>query len=133
MGIIQINILILSFSLSVHTELNIEEGMKIRDIYGNDKDINGNDHDLTPHHVHVMLGVGWASYLGSWIINIAYYKFHPSAVEFQLSRSKLKLFMFGIDVFSSGKKDQPEFEKAEEAKEKRSLKGQDKHQNSYCI
>ena len=108
MGIIQINILILSFSLSVHTELNIEEGMKIRDIYGNDKDINGNDHDLTPHHVHVMLAVGWASYLGSWIINIAYYKFHPSAVEFQLSRSKSKLFMFGIDVFSSGKKDQPD-------------------------
>ena len=103
MGIIQINILILSFSLSVHTELNIEEGMKIRDIYGNDKDINGNEHDLTPHHVHVMLGVGWASYLGSWIINIAYYKFHPSAVVFELYLSdKRKLFIFGTDVFSAG-------------------------------
>ena len=62
--------------------------MKIKDIYGNDKDIYGNDHYLTPHHVRVMLGVGWACFLGSWLINIAYYKFHPSAVEFELSRSE---------------------------------------------
>ena len=60
--------------------------MKIKDIYGNDKDIYGNYHNLTPHHVRVMLGVGWACFLGSWLINIAYYKFHPSAVEmFSLS------------------------------------------------
>ena len=68
-------------------------------------DISGNDHDLSPHHVRVMLAVGWACFLGSWLVNIAYYKFHPSAVEFELSASKWKLFMFAQDVFASGKKD----------------------------
>ena len=69
------------------------------------KDIDGIDHDLTPHHVHVMLGVGWACFLGSWLINIAYYMFHPSAVEMDpRSDDKKKLFMFGEDVFSSEKK-----------------------------
>ena len=29
--------------------MNIEEEMKIKDFYGNDKDIYGIDHDLTPH------------------------------------------------------------------------------------
>ena len=70
-------------------------------------DIYGNDYDLKPYHVHVMLGVGWACFLGSWLINIAYYKVHPSAVEvFSLSvfSDKKKLFMFGRDVFLSGKK-----------------------------
>ena len=68
------------------------------------KDIYGNAHDLTPLNVHVMLGVGWACFLGSWLINIAYYKFHPSAVEvFDLSEKK-KLFVFGKDVFSGTNK-----------------------------
>ena len=84
------------FSLSVHTGLNIREGMTI-------KDIHGNAHDLTQHHVRFMLAVGWACFLGSWLINIAYYKFHPSAVDvFDLSEKK-KLFVFGKDVLSSGK------------------------------
>ena len=72
------------------------------------KDIYGNDHNLKPHHVRVMLGVGWACFLGSWLINIAYYKFHPSAVEFKLSRSKWKLLMFGTNFFSSGEKEKAE-------------------------
>ena len=84
------------FSLSIHTGLNIGEIIQITDIYGN-------AHDLTPHHVRVMLGVGWACFLSSWLINIAYYKFHPSAVVFSLS-DKRKLFMFGRDVFPSEKK-----------------------------
>ena len=66
------------------------------------KDIYGNAHDLTPLNVHVMLGVGWASFLGSWLINIVYYKFHPSAVEMDpRSDEKKTLFVFGRDVFSS--------------------------------
>ena len=70
--------------------------VKIKDIYGND-----HDHDLTPHHVRVMLGVGWACFLGSWLINIAYYKFHPSAVEMFSLSDKRNL----RNVFSSGKKE----------------------------
>ena len=71
------------------------------------KDIYGNAHDLTPHHVRVMLGVGWACFLGSWLINIAYYKFHPSAVDVFSFSDKKKLYVFGTDVFSSTTKEQP--------------------------
>ena len=70
------------------------------------KDIYGNAHDLTPHHVRVMLGVGWACFLGSWLINIAYYMFHPSAVEFWPLSGKRKLYVFGRDFLSSGNKEQ---------------------------
>ena len=88
------------FSLSVLTELNLREGMKIIDTYGN-------DHPLTPHQVRVMLAVGWACFLGSWLVNVAYYKFHPSAVDMTSLFGKKKLYVFGRDVFSSGTKDQP--------------------------
>ena len=71
------------------------------------KDIHGNDHDLTQHQVRVMLAVGWACFLGSWLVNIAYYKFHPSAVEVFSLSDKRKLYVFGTDVFSSGNKAQP--------------------------
>ena len=65
------------------------------------KDTYGNDHDLKPHNIIVMMAVGWACFLGSWLINIAYYKFHPSAVDvFDLSEKK-KLYVFGKDVLSS--------------------------------
>ena len=90
-------------SLSIHTGLNIREGMTI-------KDIHGNDHDLTQHQVRVMLAVGWACFLGSWLVNIAYYKFHPSAVEvFDLSDKK-KLYVFGRDVFSSESREDVDIE-----------------------
>ena len=86
--------------MSIQTGLNIREGMTI-------KDIDGIDHDLTPHHVHVMLGVGWACFLGSWLINIAYYKVHPSAVDVFSFSNKRKLYVFGRDVFSSKTKEPP--------------------------
>ena len=88
------------FSLSIHTILNIGEKIKMKDIYGN-------DHDLTSHHVRVMLAVGWACFLGSWLINIAYYKFHPSGVEvFSLSAlsDKKKLYILGKDRLASPKR-----------------------------
>ena len=85
------------FSLSIDTELNIREEMIIKDIYGN-------DHELTQHHVRVMVGVGWACFLGSWIINIAYYKFHPSSVDLFSFSEKKKLYVFGKDVFSLSQK-----------------------------
>ena len=64
------------------------------------KDIYGNDHDLTQHNVRVMVGVGWACFLGSWIFNIAYYKFHPSSVDLFSFSEKKKFYVFGTDVFS---------------------------------
>ena len=62
------------FSLTVSTVLNVSEVTIIKDVYGN-------DHPLTRRNVNIMLGVGWACFVLSWLINIAYYKFHPSSVE----------------------------------------------------
>ena len=83
-------------SLSIDTGLNIKEEMSIKDIYGS-------PHDFTKHHLDVMIGVGWACFLGSWIVNILYYKFHPSAVEMSSLSSfsdKKLLYVFGSNVFS---------------------------------
>ena len=68
-------------------------------------DISGNDHPLRRPHVIVMLAVGWACFLGSWLVNIAYYKVHPSAVDVFSLSDKWKLYVFGTDVFFSRKKD----------------------------
>ena len=67
--------------------------MKIIDTYGN-------DHPLTPHQVRVMLAVGWACFLGSWLVNIAYYKFHPSSVDVFSPQDKMELYVLGENVFS---------------------------------
>ena len=79
--------------MSVLTELNLREGMRIIDIYGN-------DHPLTPHQVRVMLAVGWACFLGSWLVNVAYYKFHPSSVDVFSLHDKKELYVLGENVFS---------------------------------
>ena len=81
------------YSLTIDTGLKIKDKMIIKDVYGN-------PHDFTKQQMDVMIGIGWACFLGSWIVNIAYYKFHPSSVEmFEFSDKKM-LFLFGRDVFS---------------------------------
>ena len=60
------------------------------------KDLYGNEHDLSKHSVGVMIGAGWAFFIISWIINVGYYKFHPSSVEvFSFSDKKI-LYVFGV-------------------------------------
>ena len=66
--------------------------------------VQGKEHDLSQLQVIIMLAVGWACFLGSWLTNIAYYSFHPSAVEIFSLSEKMKLFMIGRDVCSLGKK-----------------------------
>ena len=67
----------------------MRERMTIKDLYGN-------EHDLSKHSVGVMIGAGWAFFIISWIINVGYYKFHPSSVEvFSLSDKKI-LYVFGV-------------------------------------
>lgn len=70
------------FSLTIHAAQNMTEGMKI-------KDVDGQKQDFPKITVYFMIGVGWACFVGSWLINIAYYKFHPSSVD-----------VFSLDVFS---------------------------------
>ena len=81
------------YSLTIDTGLKIKDKMIIKDVYGN-------PHDFTKQQMDVMIGIGWACFLGSWIVNIAYYKFHPSAVEMFSFSDKKILWVFGRDVFS---------------------------------
>ena len=68
--------------MTIHATQNIKEGMTITDV-------NGQKQDFPQNTVNVMIGVSWACFIGSWLINIAYYKFHPSSVD-----------VFSLDVFS---------------------------------
>ena len=54
-------------------------------------DVNGFEHEITRHHINMMMVVGWISFFLAWILNIVYYALHPSAVDFNLSRLKKKL------------------------------------------
>ena len=79
--------------MTIDIQLNIIGGIIIKDVYGN-------PHDLSKHHLDVMIGVGWACFILSWMVNIAYYNFHPSAVEMFSFSDKKILWVFGRDVFS---------------------------------
>ena len=76
-----------SFSLSVSTALNFSHTMEI-------KDVNGRPHPLTQYQVQMILVIGWVCFFISWICNIIYYKVHPSGVDFNLGRSRARLFIY---------------------------------------
>ena len=63
-------------------------------------DVNGNPHRLTPQQVITMIIVGWAAFLLAGMMNIAYYKVHPSSVDFSPSRLWKKIFihLFGKKI-----------------------------------
>ena len=74
--------------MTISTAVNMRERMTIKDLYGN-------EHDLSKHSVGVMIGAGWAFFIISWIINVGYYKFHPSSVEVFSLKDKKILYVFG--------------------------------------
>ena len=43
--------------------------------------------------VRVMMAVGWMAFLGSWLMNILFYKVHPSSVDFSKKGMREKLFI----------------------------------------
>ena len=57
-------------------------------------DVNGDPHRLTPDQVTTMIIVGWAAFLLAGVMNIAYYKVHPSSVDFSPSRLWKKMFIY---------------------------------------
>ena len=40
-----------------------------------------------------MMAVGWMAFLGSWLMNTLFYKFHPSSVDFSKKGMREKLFI----------------------------------------
>ena len=57
-------------------------------------DVNGLEHELTEHHVRMMITIGWLTFLAAWVMNICFYKTHPSAVDFSPKRFKDKMFIY---------------------------------------
>ena len=57
-------------------------------------DVNGLPHDLTEHQVRMMITIGWMTFLAAWVMNIFFYKTHPSAVDFSPKRFKDKMFIY---------------------------------------
>ena len=51
-----------------------------------------------------MMAVGWAAFLGSWVMNLLFYKVHPSSVEFSY-REKLFIHIQGEKKFLWGYRD----------------------------
>ena len=87
------------------TALNFPNNMEIIDV-------NGRPHPLTQYQVQIILVIGWVSFLLSWICNIIFYKFHPSGVDFNVGRSKARLFIYflGKKVKLPGYKEERESE-----------------------
>ena len=79
----------LDYRLTISTVLNISDEMTIVDVHG-----RVNDKILTGYLVRVILITGWVSFLLSWMFNIMYYRVHPSAVYFNPSRSRARLFIY---------------------------------------
>ena len=80
-------------------------------------DVNGRPHSLTQYQVQMILVIGWVSFLLSWISNIIYYKFHPSGVDFNVGRSRSRLFIYflGKKVKLPGYKEENEIGDVKEA------------------
>ena len=64
-------------------------------------DVHGVEHKLARHHINWMISVGWLSFFLAAVLNIIYYKLHPSAVDFNLGRMGTKLFLniFGRPIY----------------------------------
>ena len=74
-------------------EANLSDNMRLIDV-------NGIPHPMSKFQVRMMMLIGWMAFLLAWLMNILFYKVHPSAVDFSLKRYKEKcfLYVFGIKM-----------------------------------
>ena len=100
--------------MSVATAMNFSDNMEIIDI-------NGRPHSMTQYQAKIILVIGWLSFLLSWISNIIYYKFHPSGVDFNVKRSRSRLFLY----FLGKKVKLPGYKKVVDEKEVENTKVED--------
>ena len=57
-------------------------------------DVNGYKHDMTKRQVRIMYTLGFIAFILSWIMNLCYYKVHPSAIDFRPKTFKEKCFIY---------------------------------------
>ena len=68
-------------------EANLSDSMRLIDV-------NGNPHPLTKFQVRMMILIGWLAFLLAALMNILFYKVHPSSVDFSF-REKLYIHILG--------------------------------------
>ena len=68
-------------------------------------DVNGISHPMTKFQVKMMILTGWLAFLLAAVMNIVFYKVHPSFVDFSLNRYKEKglIYLFGRQLVFLGK------------------------------
>ena len=64
------------------------------------KDFYGEDHKLTRLAVLVFLVVAWLSFFLSLLLDVLYYKLHPSSVNLS-PKKKNFVYIFGVKVIRS--------------------------------
>ena len=57
-------------------------------------DVNGNHHPMTKFQVRMMIMIGWLSFLLAAMMNVMFYKVHPSFVDFNPKRLQEKCFIY---------------------------------------
>ena len=57
-------------------------------------DVNGNPHPLTKFQVRMMIMIGWLAFILAVLMNILFYKVHPSFVDFSPKRFKERCFIY---------------------------------------
>ena len=57
-------------------------------------DVNGNPHPMKKFQVRMMIMIGWLAFLLGALMNILFYKFHPSFVDFNPKRFREKCFIY---------------------------------------
>ena len=67
-------------------------------------DVNGNPHPLTKLQVRMMIMIGWLAFLLAGLMDILFYKVHPSFVDFSPKRFKERcyIYVFGKKRFLFG-------------------------------
>ena len=78
---------IIVFRLTVSTLASMNSNMRLIDV-------NGAPHVLTDHQVGIMITIGWVTFLAAWLMNLLYYKVHPSSVNFS-PKEKMFIYIFG--------------------------------------
>ena len=54
-------------------------------------DVHGNPHKMTRDQVTTIIIIGWVAFFSAWMMNILYYKVHPSDVDFSPRRFRSQM------------------------------------------
>ena len=75
------------YRLTVSIEASLSDSMKLIDV-------NGNPHPMTKFQVRMMILTAWLAFLLASLMNILFYKVHPSFVDFDPKRFKERGFIY---------------------------------------